>query len=354
MFKRILAAAFAALMIFAVGCDKNVVYDNLSDYESQPPVLEDEQPELAVNPLTGVKDLKTEEQAKQRPVAIMVNNAVLGKSDLSVQKVQAGLGDADIIYESLAEGSLTRLMAVYQDLSGVDKIGTVRSARYHFVDFAMGHNAVYIHAGFNTYCERHLKDVDDIDFLKSNASSYRLSNGFKAGSEHTLYTIASELNSRLSKEFNMTAKSSATWVNFADENKKIALTDGSAKNVSVKFSSLATTKFTYDEKSGLYTRYLGSQPQTDYYTKETTQVKNIFVILTNTSYFDDNYTTRVYLESGKGYYITNGTMQEIKWSKGASGNKFKFTDANGAELEVSAGSSWVCVANKNTCKTTIE
>lgn len=366
MLKRILAASLAAFMIFAVGCsDEGAEFENLSNYEtnsneetkteSKPEETKKEDAaELFVNPLTGVKELKSEEQTKQRPVAIMVNNAVLGTSDLSVQRVQAGLADADVIYESLGEGGLTRLLAVYQDLSGIDKIGTVRSARYHFIDFAMGHNAVYIHAGFNIYCESHLRDVDDIDFLTSNASASRESNGFPKNSEHNVYTTASLLKDRLSKEFNMNAKNNSTWLNFAGENKKVSLSGGSAKNVSVKFSSVATTKFTYDEKSGLYTRYLGSAPQTDYYTKKTTQVKNVFVLFTNTSYFADNKTPRVYLESGKGYYITNGSVQEIKWSKGSSSNKFKFTDLSGNELEVSAGNSWVCVANKNSCKTTIE
>ena len=58
--------------------------------------------------------------------------------------------------------------------------------------------------------------------------------------------------------------------------------------------------------------------------------------------------------SGKGYYITNGKKQEINWSKGKASNGFTFTDASGKEIDVSAGNSWVCIANKNTCKPTFE
>ena len=73
MFKKILAAGFAVLMIFAAGCNQNVVYDDLSDYESEAPVVENT-PDLSVNPLTGVAELEDSTKANQRPVAIMVNN----------------------------------------------------------------------------------------------------------------------------------------------------------------------------------------------------------------------------------------------------------------------------------------
>ena len=115
MLKRVLAAVFAALLIFAVGCEDNVVYDDLSNFESIPPVVESV-PKLSVNPLTGVDELDNSTIATQRPVAIMVNNVNVAQSR------QTGLSHADIIYETEVEGGITRLMAVYQDISKLDKI----------------------------------------------------------------------------------------------------------------------------------------------------------------------------------------------------------------------------------------
>ncbi len=343
MFKKYLAALLVALMIFAVGCDNDVVYDDLSDYESEPPVVENI-PDLIVNPLTGVKEFEDSSKAKQRPVAIMIENSSVS------MPVQTGLSKADVIYETEVEGGITRLMAVYQDISDLDKIGNVRSARYPYIDLALGHNAVYIHCGQDpTYCAPHLADIDDLSIDTNSKGAKRIANGLK--SEHTLYAIADDLWESINENFETTVSSVAPWVNFTEE--KLILDGGSATSVSVPFPA-STTRFTYDEESSLYTRLIGSNVQTDYYTKETTQVKNVFVLLTTISNYPDGKHRKVALESGDGYYITNGTVQFIKWTKGSATNGFKFTDTSGAEIEVSAGNSWVCIANKSSCNPTIQ
>lgn len=346
MLKKILAVIFAALMIFAVGCDSDVVYDESSTNVSDAPVVEqpEEKPVLFVNPLTGVAEFEDQTKTKQRPIAIMVNNVEIAQSK------QTGLSYADIVYETEVEGGITRLMAVYQDISTLDKIGTVRSARYPYVDLALGHNAIYVHCGQDpTYCAPHLKDIDDLDIDTNSKGAKRISNGLNI--EHTLYALAGDLAQSAGEKFNLKAKSTASWASFTD--KTITLSGGNATSVTIPFPA-SKTRFTYDAQSGLYTRLLGANVQTDYFSKETTQVKNIFVLLTSISTYPDGEHRKVELQSGKGYYITNGTVQEIKWTKGAASNGFKFTDVNGKELEVSAGNSWVCIANKSTCTPTFE
>ena len=350
MLKRFFAAIMAVLMIFAVGCnDGEVVYDDLSNYEEEStPVAEEEKeeekPTLAVNPLTGIAEFEDASKATQRPIAIMVENSTVS------MPAQTGLSKAGVIYETEVEGGITRLVAVFQDISQVEKIGNVRSARYPYVDLALGHDAVYVHCGQDpTYCAPHLKDIDDIDVNNNDTGSKRIANGLS--STHTVYVLTKEMLNRVNKEFDLEDGKADTWAEFTD--KTISLTGGAATNVSIPFPA-STTKFKYDSASGLYTRYIGSKEQTDYFTKEKTQVKNLFILMTSISFYPDGEHRKVALESGKGYYITNGTMQEINWSKGKSTNGFTFTDANGQEIEVSAGNSWVCIANKNTCKPTFE
>lgn len=346
MLKRVLAALMAVLMIFVVACsDSDVVYDDLSNYESEStPVVEDETPELAVNPLTGVAEFEDASKASQRPVAIMVENSTISMS------AQTGLSKAGVIYETEVEGGITRLVAVFQDISQVEKIGNVRSARYPYVDLALGHDAVYVHCGQDpTYCAPHLKDIDDIDVNNNDAGSKRIPNGLS--STHNVYIITKDMLSRIKDTFELKKDNVKPWAQFTDE--ALSLQGGSATSVSVPFPA-STTRFTYDQQSGLYTRLIGSNVQADYFTKDKTQVKNVFILMTSISYYPDGEHRKVALESGKGYYITNGTMQEINWSKGKSTNGFKFTDKDGNELKVSAGNSWVCIANKNTCKPVIE
>lgn len=343
MFKKFLAVTFTVLMIFAVGCDSKVVYDDLSDYENKPPVVENT-PEVSVNPLTGVAEFENADKAKQRPVAIMVNNVNVAQSR------QTGLSDADIIYETEVEGGITRLMAVYQDITDLDKIGTVRSARYPYVDLALGHNAIYIHCGQDpTYCAPHLKDIDDLSIDTKSKGAKRIANGLS--SEHTLYALAGDLWENISDNFDTKVSSVSPWANFTD--KELTLDGGSATSVSVPFPAMKTN-FTYDATSGLYTRLAGGTVLSDYYTQKTTQVKNVFILLTSITNYADGKHRNVALESGDGYYITNGTVQFIKWSKGNATNGFKFTDTAGTEIEVSAGKSWVCIANKSTCNPTIQ
>ena len=337
MLKRILAAVFAALLIFAVGCEDNVVYDDLSNFESVPPVMESV-PKLSVNPLTGVDELEESTIATQRPVAIMVNNVNVAQSR------QTGLSHADIIYETEVEGGITRLMAVYQDISKLDKIGTVRSARYPYVDLAMGHNAIYVHCGQDpTYCAPHLNDLDHLSIDTYSKGAERIANGLS--SEHTLYAKAGELWENIKETIDVKAKTPSSWANFTKD--KLTLSGGAATTVTVPFPAMKS-KFTYDAATGLYTRYAGDTLLKDYYTEDVTKVKNVFVLMTTISNYPDGKHRKVALESGDGFYVTNGTYKAIKWTKGDADNGFKFTDESGAEIKVSQGNSWVCIADKTT------
>lgn len=343
MFKKILAAACCLMLIFAVGCDKTVVYEDLSDYETESET-EVTANDLSTNPLTGTEVSK--EIAARRPVAIVVNNTT------EAQGVQTGLNQADVIFESEVEGGITRLLAVYQDITDLDKVGTVRSARYHFVEIALGLDAVYCHCGQNTYAKNLLDQTDHLSIETNKFGGERIKNGTSA-IEHTLYVNAAPLWSSISQKFDTKASGNKTFANFAPSDETVTLNGGTATSVKVPFP-IKDTDFVYDGATGLYTRLSDGKQLKDYFTGEETQVKNVFILLTSKTYFEDNKTPRMILEGGEGYYITNGTVQFIKWSKGNSTNGFKFTDTEGNEIKVSAGNSWVCIADKKTCNPTFE
>ena len=337
MSKKILALLLCLSLFMLAACSKQT--ERLSVDEGEEPQSSVSEPVLHINPLTGLSDL-ADGKTDDRPVAIMINNIT------TAQPVQAGLNQADIIYETEVEGGITRLLAVYQDVSKAGTIGTIRSARYPYVDLAMGHNAIYLHHGQdNTYCAPHLKDTDDINISEGNYG-FRIKNGL--ASEHTLYTDGSKLWDGLVNDKAKTERgTSAVWASFADEDTPIAL-ENTASSVTVPFSASYKSVFKYDAATGAYTRYFKDTLRKDYKTGEATEVKNVFVLLTSISNYPDGYHRKVNLESGDGYYCTGGTYTAIKWSKGAASNGFKFTKADGTELTVNAGSSWVCIADKNT------
>lgn len=82
---------------------------------------------------------------KQRPYAIMINN-------IDVSLPQSGVSQAEMIYEAQVEGGITRLLALFQDVDNVEKIGSVRSARHNYIDFANDNDAIYVHYGSVKVC----------------------------------------------------------------------------------------------------------------------------------------------------------------------------------------------------------
>lgn len=347
MFKKITAMFLILLLLCSTGCAKKEKEQNPDQSEDAGEVTEQAPPEpvLDINPLTGVRELE-KGIAERRPVAVMVNNFS------SAQKVQTGVPAADIIYETEIEGGITRLLAVFQDISSVECIGTIRSARYTYIDLAMGHNAIYIHHGRDpVYALPHLSDVDRIE-VHENLYGKRLSNGLSL--EHTLYTYGEPLWQGITERFETTNSNTGTWQTFAAEDETVTLDGGTANKVAVPFSGNYKTTFVYDAATGLYTRHFNDRIPTDYFTEETTTVKNVVVMLTTIKNYPDGLHRDISLSSGDGYYITNGTFKAIKWSKGEDSAPVKFTNLDGTALKMSAGNTWVCISSKSYAKPVFE
>ena len=340
MFRKLFALILALCLCFAVvGCGDNEVIvstdESTVETSSEPEIKDGEY----VNTLTGIGGL-TKAEAEKRPVAIMINNISIA------QPVQTGLNEADIVYETEVEGSITRLLGVFKDTTAIEKIGTVRSARYVYIDLAMGHDAIYAYHGFDHYhAAPHLNDVDNI-VVASSGSGTRISNGL--ATEHTLYAYGQGLWDAIEKKgFRTTVSADKTWQNFAKEDAPVTL-GSTANKVKVPFSNASTSTFEYDAEQGKYVRYANGTKRVDYFTDEVICFKNVFVLNTSINTYancSDGYKHKeVKLNSGDGYYFVNGTYTKIKWSKGASSNSFTFTNEDGSALTVNPGNSWVCIA----------
>ena len=334
MIKKFFAAVLCLTVLCFAGCNETPKTP-VDDTPSTPP-----EPIVYVNPLTGVEDIESEEVLNRRPVAVMINNMSVA------QKVQTGLNQADIVYETEVEGGITRLLAIFKDISKVQQFGTVRSARYVYVDLAMGHDAIYVHHGLDkVYCKPHLKDTQAFT-LDTNNAGKRVKNGL--ATEHTLYGDGAKLWNHFENKtkFDLELNKVKTWQNFASADKNVAF-ENVANTVTVPFSNSYKSVFKYDAEKGKYVRYFKDTLRKDYITGESEYFENVFVLLTSIIDYSDGYHRNVSLEGGDGYYCVNGTYMPIRWSKGASSNSFKFTDLNGQTLEVSQGNSWVCIAKKS-------
>lgn len=338
--KTLIALILCMVFVFCVaGCGQEKNQTTSSDNSS---VTSEEQ--KYYNPLTGLSGLDPQ-AVNTRPVAIMINNIK------TAQGVQTGLNSADIVYEAYAEGGITRLMAVFKDIKKVGQIGSVRSARYSYVDLALGHDAVYIHAGMEgTYCTAHVAEtgIDNFSLLNGKSGNYAFRQPNGLAYEHTLYTTGEKLAEGF-KALNWRTElktASQNWQNFVAEGESVTPNDGSCKEVSVTMSGSYITDFKYDAESGKYLRYSGSTARKDYKTGEQVKFKNVLVLKTTVTGFNDTI-MKTGLDGGEGYYISNGGYVNIKWSKGNSSNPIKITLADGSACDYNAGNTWVCLVNKN-------
>lgn len=290
----------------------------------------------AVNQLTGVQDLNPDKE-NVRPVAIMVDN------DSNAQTyTQNGVCFADIVYETETEGGITRLMCVYKDIEKIGQIGDVRSARYVYVDLAMGHNAIYVHSGKDPdFCAPHLKDLDNFE-IATNTYGQRITYG-KAFNWQTLFTTGATLWKGFADKKWNTAGDSKAWQNFASENETVTLSGESAQKATADFNGAYISYFNYNAETGKYLKTSIHSANKNREDGTPYSFKNVFLIKTNMSYYPGNYRRKIDLNSGEGYYLTNGKYEKIKWKKGNSKDPFVFTKADGSTLTVSAGNSWVCI-----------
>ncbi len=289
------------------------------------------------NHLTGEMSLD-KDSANKRPLAVMINN-------IKISLPQRGISKADVLYETLAEGGITRIMAMFADPEEIPDLGSIRSARSYYVELAASHNAIFTHAGGSdgAYSTIKQKNIDNIDFLSGASAAYRdkdrLNNRVPA--EHTLFTNAELLAKRL-KNKDLYAKID-DFFRFGDNTKQMENAEA-ALNITAPFSNSAKATFTYDSESGLYKKGQFNAPHIDGATGETLTFKNVFLLKTAITKTNDykNHVA-VDLTSGEGYYACEGKMIPIKWQKNGFNKQLKYYTMDNNEIYVAEGKSYVCI-----------
>lgn len=329
------------IMLSLAGCSKKKPTEPIPPEDGETAA-----PALFKNNLTGEGEFEDESKTKLRPVAIAVNNQNKTRCH------QTGLADADIVYETYVEGGITRTLAIYKDISKLGEVGSIRSARYDFVDLACSNDAVYIHAGVDyTYCQPYMKKLglDDINLLENRFYGYAYRNDNDHALEHTLFSTGEKLGKMLTdsgRRMTVDEKHSGDWQKFNDTAKK--LVGGEATDLTVAFSGDYIDYFKYDTAKGAYTKtgHTDGQKHESAY-NDSLDFKNVVVLFTSLGGMGDGYRVNVGLESGDGYYFSNGTYQEINWKKGSTYDSFEFTDKDGNALSYNPGNSWVCIVSRD-------
>lgn len=275
---------------------------------------------------------------KTRPFAVMVNNINEART------VQSGLNNAYMVYELIAEGGITRYLALFRDQEGLT-IGSVRSARHYYLDYVLENDAMYAHFGWSPQAQSDIRTlgIDNINGLTYDGSYYYRINTI--GAPHNAFTsydllkeIAEIRGYSLETDAGVLLKYSAKPISL----KKYETT--LANTVEVDYSNYTHNTYKYDAETKLYTRYVNDEVQIDHNDETPITVKNIIIYQVNNYTIAGDEKGRQFLENigtGDGFYVTDGVAVPITWEKKDRANKTIYKLADGTELTVNDGNTWI-------------
>lgn len=313
-------------------------------------------PKTEACPLNGSMHTK---QAKdnwvlRRPLSVMIENHIEARP-------QSGLSSADVVYEGVAEGGITRFMAVFLCNLADVQVGPVRSARTYFLDWLSEYDALYAHVGganspgpadaLGQIITYKIKDLNQfsIGFPTFWRDYQRL--GHPVATEHTMYSTTQKLWDVGAKR-GLTATDSAglRWdKNFVPWKFKDDQAGGTTGKMTVNFWESQTdyrVEWSYDSICNCYKRKNAGVDHLDLNNNRILNPKVVVVQFMKESHANDGYENNVHLlytnkGSGKALVFQDGQVTEATWSKANRLAREKFLDKAGKEITFNKGQIWI-------------
>ena len=284
------------------------------------------------SPITGAK-VNSETETKMPVLAVMIENSPEARP-------QSGLAEAGVVFEAVAEGGITRFIALYQE-SKPELIGPVRSVRAYYLDWAAAFDANIAHVGGSP---------EALNMLKTGKYGADLDQSYNAGSywrakdrpmPHNVYTNHEKLSSLAESK----GKSHSDFTGFARTS--TSTTDKSTTNESATSINLAvgTGKFAvsygYDQATNTYKRFQGGVAHLD---RENGQIAPDVVValrVNQSLQSDGTHMSIGTTGSGDCYVFQNGTVTKGTWNKSNINSQITFSDSTGQEIKLARGKTWV-------------
>lgn len=278
----------------------------------------------------------SEEKAKTRPIAVMIENHPDARP-------QAGLTQAEIVYEVLAEGGITRFLAIFQ-ASDPEQIGPVRSARPYFAEIANEWGAIYTHVGGSDETIEKLKNnfwkkLEDVNEYYNGDYFVRLKNKY---APHNIYTSYEEIKS-LEKDKKWTSEINKDTPRLTYSNTDTTGEPHTPK-ICMDFSSPSyQVCYSYNEQTKNYPREMGQEKHIDELTKTQIAPKNVLVQFVEVADIPNDPKLRIKIDlnsNGEALLFSGGKAKIAKWKKNSQGIT-DFTDEQGNPLIFTPGQTWV-------------
>lgn len=337
--------------------DSGTSTDSSSENTTDLPVIEPVGPPEFVNPLTGLA--AEYDMSGQKPAAILFGN---DKNSCP----QVGISEADILYECLVEGGITRLMMVVQDYGALDVVGGIRSSRDYFVDYSMGHDAILVMAGgstnetgaYATIKQYGVPYLDGVNMYLPSTFYRDAARKEQLGYVHSLMTTGAGIEAGIKYKKHSTDHEEGfeNTFHFADYDTVVTLKNPKeALFMMIPFSADQFPQFIYNSETETYYRYqFNGEAHIDGANNEQLNFTNLLVIAcTHDGVIDSEGRIGVVTTGdGEGYYVTRGEYTRIKWSKASEDAPLVITELDGTPLVMNIGKTYVGIVS-NTVKSNI-
>ena len=324
--------------------------ENVEEEDSMTKVDDDVPPEEGMVRSRITNEWVTEEVNNTRPITVMIPNTKTA--------AQYGISQADVLYECNVEGSITRLMALFQDWSDFDRLGNVRSCRDYYIYWSFEWDALYVHFGGPFYIDEVINrpDTQDIDGLSS-------SNFWRATDTSNSTDNAYVDTKGLLADVNKLGYGLGYRDGYADEQHYKFAPSGEPNTLEQYSDAITANKvdmsptypvtncyFVYNEETGLYDRYQhlsgeADGPHVDKANGKQLAFKNILIQNTYFEVRDEKgYLAFQCIDNTRdGWYFTNGKGIHVNWTKTSDYGATRYFDDSGNEIELNTGKTMICI-----------
>ncbi len=294
--------------------------------------------------------------ANTRPLAVMM------PTDRAAQP-SYGISYADILYEIMEEGGISRQMAIIPNWTGLSRIGNLRSCRLYYIYAAKEWDPILVHFGGVAY----MKGVIDGPDMNNISGTYSYGVGGKAPgagyffrsndrpAPHNAYISASGIQKACVQQGYSTNLRAGYYnsrhFNFSDTVNDLSSAAGSAPAANVDLSGIfpySKTSFTYNAADGLYYKNIHGGAQKDAVNGRQLAFANIIIQNTKWSQLDKKgYLGFTMIDSTEdGYFFTKGRYIHINWKKTGDYSPTKYYDDAGNEIKLNTGKTYIAIAQK--------
>ena len=299
--------------------------------------------EIYYSRLTG-KEVSNKDVPTQAATCIMIENSPDARP-------QSGLNEAGVVYEAIAEGGITRFMAIFQE-SKPNYIGPVRSVRLTFVEMAKPYHCSIAHVGGSDNALKTIRNNSafrDIDQFFNDKTYWRIRKRYAPHNVYTRFSMIDELN--YSKGYRTSDFKGFTRVkpDTAPEP-----TEQKANKIVINMSSnLYSPVYNYDANSNKYLRSYAQGGAHYSQNEDGTKIQNApdvvvamkvdAVSRTGEEAYADYTTTG----TGDATIFQNGGVISAHWTRSDKDAELRFVDASGNDIPLNRGQTWITLYPSN-------